>query len=823
MLEYMNQGNLMLAFYENGLAAGPNNRWLGRLVGQIAHRYSHMNILEIGKLLTSAKHVIVSDTSLGAGTGATTKSILPNIGSSFSSYTFTDISSGFFPTAEERFKQYSNRMIFKVFDMENSPSEQGFVEGQYDVVVAANVLHVSADMDHSMANVRRLLKPGGYLITLEVTSSQLIASGMTVGTLPGWWLAAENGRPWGASLTLSEWDLVLQRNGFSGIDTTTPDISSTVPITVFVTQAVDDRTMLLRNPLGFSPPETTMQSLAIVGGTTVPVYQLAEDISEIVSHKFTNVSIFETIEELTASEESITAGMTILNLSDLDQPFMKSLTTEKFNALKTLWNNAGALIWVTRNARGGEPYSYMMMGIGRTIKTEYPNINLQLVDIESLGDSTARTLSETLIRHKLLSSWEVDTARFLWSAEPEISMKDGHVLITRLVPDEQKNNRYNSQRRAILKDADPQTEILRLVGAGQSFAVHEASPLQQTAPPATDSRTIRITHSLLQSLRVGDSGFLRLCYGVDVSSAQFVLALSGSAESPAIVPSQWCVQLGDMAYNPSSLVSIAVNIIAEQIISVVPEFGILLVNEPDQALKSVLKNKAIEKNIKILFTTSQQQHADDNEWIYLHPNFSQRRIKERIPSSIAVFIHFSKGSASDAVQGLILNCLPPQCIRIQESSILSNELDVFPGAASDDMTALLNIAWAASASQVTENELSHIPLADVSTHSAVGEPLAVVDWTAGSVSVNVQPIDSGVIFRPDRTYLFVGLAGELGQSLCRWMVAHGARYFVLSSRTPNVNPKFIDAMAMQGATVRPMSLSAFFLPISRVQYSTNSI
>lgn len=48
MLEYMNQGNLMLEFYENGLAAGPNNRWLGRLVGQIAHRYPHMNILEIG-------------------------------------------------------------------------------------------------------------------------------------------------------------------------------------------------------------------------------------------------------------------------------------------------------------------------------------------------------------------------------------------------------------------------------------------------------------------------------------------------------------------------------------------------------------------------------------------------------------------------------------------------------------------------------------------------------------------------------------------------------------------------------------------------------
>ena len=712
-------------------------------------------------------------------------------------------------------------MIFKVFNMENSAIEQGFVEGQYDVIVAANVLHVSVDMDKSMSNVRRLLKPGGYLITLEVTSTELLFSGMTVGTLPGWWLGAETGRQWGPAMTLGEWDSVLQRNGFSGIDTITPDVSTSLPVTVFVSQAIDDRIMLLRNPLAFSSPETTIESLVIVGGTTGLVSQLVEDISEIVSHKFTNVSIFETIEELAAEEEFINARTTILNLTDLDQPFMKTVTRESFNSLKILWNNAGTLVWVTRNAREGEPYSYMMMGIGRTIKTEYPNLNLQLFDIESIQNSTARTLSETLVQNQLLSSWEADNASLLWSAEPEISMKDGHALITRLVPDEQKNNRYNSQRRAIFKDADPRKDILRLISAGESFAVHEVSPLRLAAAPATGSRIIRITHSLLQSLRVGDTGFLRLCYGVDISSAQPVLALSASAESPAIVPSQWCVQLSDKAHSPSSLISIAANIVAEHIVSVVPKSGILLVNEPSQALKLVLKSKAVEKNIEILFTTSQQQHADDNEWVFLHPHFSQHRIRERIPPFVAVFVHFSKGSASEVVQELILNCLPPQCICIQESSILNNKLDVFPGAPSD-MTVLLNSALAASASQDTNNE-SSIPLADISTHSAVGEPLALVDWTSGPVSVNVQPIDSDIIFRPDRTYLFVGLAGELGQSLCRWMVAHGARNIVLSSRTPQVNPKFVESMAIQGATVRSISLLVLLLPICRVQSFTNSI
>lgn len=49
MLEYMNQDGLMLAVYENGLAAEPNNRWLSRIVAQIAHRYPGIHILEIGQ------------------------------------------------------------------------------------------------------------------------------------------------------------------------------------------------------------------------------------------------------------------------------------------------------------------------------------------------------------------------------------------------------------------------------------------------------------------------------------------------------------------------------------------------------------------------------------------------------------------------------------------------------------------------------------------------------------------------------------------------------------------------------------------------------
>jgi SAM-dependent methyltransferase len=66
--------------------------------------------------------------------------------------------------AEERFAKRAGRMVFKTFNMEKEPSGQGFVEGLYDVVVAVNVLHVSSDVEASLSNVRRLLKPGGFLV-----------------------------------------------------------------------------------------------------------------------------------------------------------------------------------------------------------------------------------------------------------------------------------------------------------------------------------------------------------------------------------------------------------------------------------------------------------------------------------------------------------------------------------------------------------------------------------------------------------------------------------------------------------------------------------
>lgn len=80
---------------------------------------------------------------IGAGTGSITATILKHLQSQYgermySKYTYTDISAGFFVAAKERFREYSE-VDYAVLDITQDPVGQGFSEGSYDLVVAANV------------------------------------------------------------------------------------------------------------------------------------------------------------------------------------------------------------------------------------------------------------------------------------------------------------------------------------------------------------------------------------------------------------------------------------------------------------------------------------------------------------------------------------------------------------------------------------------------------------------------------------------------------------------------------------------------------------
>jgi hypothetical protein len=65
-------------------------------------------------------------------------------------------------------------MVYNVLDIEENVSAPGYEEGTYPMIIAVNVLHATKDLDNTMENMRELLRPGGYLLINERTTTSMM-------------------------------------------------------------------------------------------------------------------------------------------------------------------------------------------------------------------------------------------------------------------------------------------------------------------------------------------------------------------------------------------------------------------------------------------------------------------------------------------------------------------------------------------------------------------------------------------------------------------------------------------------------------------------
>ncbi|WGF87499.1 SDR family NAD(P)-dependent oxidoreductase [Marinivivus vitaminiproducens] len=157
---------------------------------------------------------------LGAGTGSTTAAVLDALDAVGQrvDYLATDVSQHFVSHGETRFAGRSD-VRFALYDAEREPESNGVAAGGFDLVLAANVLHATADLAASLARVRRLLRPGGRLLLSEATRAQDFGT-FVFGLTPGWWLATDRERriPFSPLATVGTWRDLLGMAGFADAD-----------------------------------------------------------------------------------------------------------------------------------------------------------------------------------------------------------------------------------------------------------------------------------------------------------------------------------------------------------------------------------------------------------------------------------------------------------------------------------------------------------------------------------------------------------------------------------------------------------------------------
>ncbi|KAK1996638.1 hypothetical protein LX36DRAFT_691895 [Colletotrichum falcatum] len=846
VLEQPIPAELLAEYFADAVGLEQSGQWLGRGVKQLLHRYPDMNILEVG-----------------AGTGAATRRILSHIGAQgFSSYTYTDISAHFSQEATSVFAPYKKRMVFKTLDATRDPVSQGYTPGSYDLVVASCVIHATPRLEQTLRNLRRLLRPGGFLIVNEFTGSNAFGRDAFIfGTMPSWWLGMEEGRMLSPLVEPEHWDEVLRNSGFSGVDTITPSsFQETHSNAVFVSQAVDDTISFLREPLSAPAPATAygggggtvLQDLIIIGGSTLRTGRVVSDLKRVLgAHVSGNIITFKRLLDLPV-DLNLSPDTCVLSISELDNPVFGDLTAASFDALKRLVAVEHTLLWVTRGRLAGDPAASMSAGFLRTAINEVPGLRVQCVDLDpgtgNNGRADASLLAEALLRfrHLALTQGSLDAPPPMWSVEPEIAVDaESHQLIPRVLPDADANDRFNSARRLITRRLDVREAAATVeMNKTGGYQVVDASLLRDADKLASESgsnaKELCATSAIMSPINT-PFGPLFLTLGLEddsvasknqksAGSCSF-LALAESLTSRVRVPSSATALLANQDFTSSApgindgiklLVRVAANLFAESALQGLVHGQKVAFHNAAEGLSDVLGRLAAERGLDAIFTTSAEEATGRNGAILIPAFMPAREIRSRLPKDLARFVVVS--SPEDLVLERITAALPSNCRVERLTAFHGNDLnaispyrsatqsahgmlgDALKRAlehAQDDLKMFVDVSvntvsisdLTDAAAQVKENSNARPAL--------LQDPLAVLDWQAAPiVQARISRLDTKPIFKADRTYWLVGLSRGLGLSVCDWMIAKGAKYIVISSRSPDVEASWEEGCRKKGAVVK---------------------
>ncbi|WP_439515180.1 SDR family NAD(P)-dependent oxidoreductase [Oceanibaculum nanhaiense] len=158
---------------------------------------------------------------IGAGTGGTSVCVFRALAphrAGIAEYLYTDVSRAFLIHAERSYADSAPHLATALFDVEKPLAGQGVTPHGYDLVIAANVLHATADMRRTLATVCETLAPGGLLLANE-TSAATLFTHVTFGLLEGWWRFTdpEVRIPGTPSLTPASWRKLLEQSGLTWV------------------------------------------------------------------------------------------------------------------------------------------------------------------------------------------------------------------------------------------------------------------------------------------------------------------------------------------------------------------------------------------------------------------------------------------------------------------------------------------------------------------------------------------------------------------------------------------------------------------------------
>ncbi|NEP33355.1 type I polyketide synthase, partial [Moorena sp. SIO3B2] len=393
---------------------------------------------------------------IGAGTGGTTSFILPHLNPQQTEYVFTDLGTLFTSKAQEKFRDYPF-VRYQQLDIEKDPTAQGFESHQYDVIVAANVLHATTSLRQTLENVRQLLAPGGILVLLEVTSCQRWLD-LVFGLLEGWWRFEDSDlRPNYPLLENYQWQQILKDSDFPevvvlpGVEENNQEVfpQSVIIAQASPTQSSKDLSKPQEGWLIFADRQGVGENLASQmrsRGEICTLVKPGPEYQQVAPEEFTinpeNPEDFQTLISQLVTHSGNLHG--VIQCWSLETPEGDFTTEELTSAsqigcgstlslvqalVKTELSPSPHLWLVTQGAQAVPDNNPVVPGVaqsslwgmGKTIASEHPELKCVRIDLDP--QQTAKEQAKMLMS-EILSE----------SREDEVAFRQENRYVARLVP-----------------------------------------------------------------------------------------------------------------------------------------------------------------------------------------------------------------------------------------------------------------------------------------------------------------------------------------------------------------------------------------------------
>ncbi|KAH7024908.1 uncharacterized protein B0I36DRAFT_416764 [Microdochium trichocladiopsis] len=764
-----------------------------QIAAQISHKHPHMRVLQVGVPANVHPAEIIAE-----------------IGQGFSAYTIIlakdDSASGDIVKDLEALAARDSRIELVTLDGDATASKS-LAGRSFDVVLHGYQSFVPTSPS-SPDDCRTMLVPGGYLIMSGLNPDhkihQFVAHGME--------FLFQNNKshverePKNQLLeglrTPVQLDEVLRQERFSGIDALLPNNGTNRQTTsrssyTVLSQATDTTIDVLRAPTEADNLSHFLghgTRVAIIGGIGLATSKLVSKLRLLLKMLEIDVAIAHSLAVFDVDRYSDIDA--VISLADLDAPILDNLGEVGLKTLQHIADSMKTVLWITRGGLTGDsPEQSATAGLWRSITSENAQLAFQLVDFDITSPVDERVIVDCFLRLRVLGSvteLQDNSSRLLWPRETEIVVSEGKVMVPRVVPDDERNGRHNSQRRVVDTAAlsgSPQRQTPRIKVASSPAA--ELDVVYSSSDPvvALDGAGARL--QLVIGRGVSDSSLVgaALVPANDMSPSQDNVVL-GAARFEAITDSRWAADKLDLRWLTSAMV---IRLRALAIVAKLPNRKTSVILGATQPLIRAIQDTLVEQ--------ARSKKSVLARVVVVHPESSTRLVRTELPWQTECVFDLSSETETP-LDFSLSRSINWWCQKVKLA--IDGDGDALRVCLSSTDSGLGDLL-AQTVSYATVNLTRLQGGGEDATNSIISSPAVsdppkrintIVDWTAMTKQqvqpavplLPVKPLSASGLFSGDKTYLLFGLTGQIGRSITEYIIRNGGRYIILASRRPVVNP-----------------------------------